>query len=159
VPLKCRIVAAPPPKQVHLAGAIDEHSDVTSAFSQMEALDGASLVLNLEGVIRINSIGLRQWIPLLARLCKARSVVVEGVSYPFVLQANNVSNVFSSAQVKSCVAPYYCSMCEASRTVLVQSDEVRVRDEPPEKKCPDCGAPMEFDELEDYFAFLRRRSG
>ena len=154
--LECRVVQAPPPPHVYLTGAIDEHTDLDRVFAHLYELRADPLILNLEGVIRINSIGLRHWIPLLSRLSSARAVLVEGLSYPFVLQANNVANLLGGVKVRSCVAPYYCTMCEQNHTIVVTTEEIAKTELPPTKACPQCASPMEFDELDDYFDFLRR---
>src|SRR5262245_39793174 len=156
--LECRVVEAPAraPK-VFLSGAIDEHSTLDDVFAKVTKAVGGSLVMNLQGIIRINSLGIRGWIPLMSSLTKGRQVSVEALSYPLVLQANNVANLLAAAQIVSCMAPYFCSLCEANRMVLITADELRGGDGTvPAKACGDCGTPMEFDELDDYFSCLRR---
>jgi hypothetical protein len=152
--LECRVVRDG--ERAYLSGAIDEHTRLTEVFAELARLPGDSLVLDLQGVIRINSLGIRGWIPLITQLTAVRRVVVEGLSYPFVIQANNVYNLLASARVASCMAPYFCRTCEANRMVLVMGSEVHPN-MIPVKICHECGTPMEFDELENYFSFLRRR--
>ena len=154
--IECRVVQAPAPPHVYLSGAIDEHTDLDKVFADLQQVRPDPLILNLEGILRINSIGLRHWIPLVSQLSKSRTVVVEALSYPFVIQANNVANLLAGVEIRSCVAPYYCSLCEMNRTIVVSAEEIRAGELAPPKDCPECGTEMEFDELEDYFAFLRR---
>jgi hypothetical protein len=154
--LACRVVPSPPPPKAYLTGAIDERADLQATFDQLTTLPEGPLVVNLEGILRINSIGLRKWIPLLAALSKSRKLVVEALSYPMVLQANSIANLLPDVRVVSCIAPYYCSLCEATRSTLVRTEEVLAAQLVPAKACPDCNSPMEFDELDEYFNFLRR---
>jgi hypothetical protein len=138
--------------RVYLTGSIDESADLDSAFA---GIDGTCIV-NLEGIERINSMGIHRWIPRIARLAEDHEVEVERLSYPVALQANVVSNLFGGAPVLSCLAPYFCNTCQEDRTATVTADEVRnANGDAPEKRCETCNDPMEFDELDTYFLFLR----
>jgi hypothetical protein len=156
--LECRVVhgSGPQGDRAYLSGAIDEHTRLNDVFAQLTKIPGEALILDLQGVIRINSIGIRGWIPLITQLTSVRRVTVEGLSYPFVIQANNVYNLLAGARVHSVMAPYFCRLCEANRMVLVTGEEVQPSIVPA-KACMECGNQMEFDELENYFAFLRRK--
>ena len=138
--------------RVFLAGVIGENTDLPRAF---EALSG-DVVLNLRDIERLNSIGVHHWIAILTRVLETHRVEIEELSYPFVLQANRVSNLFATAKVRSCLAPYFCAHCDASTTSVVASHEVaQLPSGAPERRCPSCGGTMEFDELDSYFDFLR----
>lgn len=152
--LECRVVKS----EVFLTGSIDEHSSLEKVFAQLAKTRDDPLVVNLQGVLRINSIGVRRWIPLMAALAKSRRVTVSALSYPLVMQANMLVNLMAGAKVVSCMAPYFCGMCQANRMVLVAAHEVRRNEPAPSRGCPECGQPMEFDELDNYFAFFSRQS-
>lgn len=138
--------------RVHLTGSIDESSDLDSAFAEVEG----RCILDLEGVERINSMGIHRWIPVVARLAAENELTVERLSYPVALQANVVANLFGGAPVRSCLAPYFCNTCQDDRTALVTAEEVAsANGAAPEKHCEVCNDPMEFDELDTYFLFLR----
>jgi hypothetical protein len=138
--------------RVCLSGSIDESSDLDGAFAGVEG----RCIVDLEGVERINSMGIHRWIPVIARLAKENEVVVERLSYPVALQANVVANLFGGAPVRSCLAPYFCNTCQDDRTAVVTAEEVAGADgAAPEKRCDVCSDPMEFDELDTYFLFLR----
>jgi len=138
--------------RVYLTGSIDESSDLDSAFDGIEG----RCVVSLEGIERINSMGIHRWIPTITKLAEEHEVVVERLSYPVALQANVVANLFGGAAVASCVAPYFCNTCQEDRTAVVGADEVRATDGgAPDKSCDVCNEPMEFDELDNYFLFLR----
>src|SRR5438067_229922 len=133
-----------------LSGAIDESSDLNSILQPL----GANVRLDLEGVERINSIGIHRWITAFAPFCRGRKVELAALSYPMALQANLVADLFASATIVSCLAPYFCPKCQESRSALVARGEVNPSGEPPPKRCPVCAEPMAFDELENYFAFF-----
>jgi hypothetical protein len=138
--------------RVLLSGSIDESSDLDSVFAGVEG----RCIVSLEGIERINSMGIHRWIPTIAKLAKEHEVVVERLSYPVSLQANVVANLFGGAPVVSCVAPYFCNTCQEDRTAVVTAEEVQAADgSAPEKHCDACDDPMEFDELDTYFLFLR----
>lgn len=138
-----------------LSGAIDDRADLDSIFINLPA----SVAIDLGAVDRMNSIGVKQWVPLMARLTQHHRVSVESLSYPLVMQANCTSNLFGTAEVRSCLAPYFCGKCRTNHTVAVSADEARkAGDGAPAKHCPKCGLEMVFDELDGYFNFLKNGS-
>ena len=140
-------------QRLFLIGSIDEKAHIAPLLGRVSA----DVVINLRQVDRINSIGVHQWIPALAELMRAYAVEVEEVPVPVVMQANFVANLFSGARVRSCLAPFYCSSCHEARTVVVMADEIAADSSTPRKNCPTCKHELEFDELDGYFAFLRRQ--
>lgn len=158
--LQCRVVVkAGSPPQAYLSGAIDENAPLAAIFAELAAAAAApenEITVFMQGVNRVNSIGVRNWVQEIERLTKSRRIRIEGLSYPLAMQANSVANLMGSAEVASCMAPYFCGLCEANRTVSVSRADVDASPLPPAKACPDCGSPMEFDEVDEYFAFLRR---
>jgi hypothetical protein len=141
--------------RVTMSGTIDENSDLDAAFSKLSG----DMVINMKDVERVNSMGVHLWIPVMARLSANHRVVVEEISYAFVFNANAVANLFGSAQVVSCTAPYYCAKCKDHVMVKVTVDEVAAAGgAPPQKRCARCTAAMEFDELDGYFSFFKTRA-
>lgn len=152
MPLEVQVVRSgeKPPRYV-LKGQIDERTQVDKLVGTLD--QGA--VLDLTGVERINSAGLLIWVRWINKATDGRGISVEGISYPMAVQANQLLDLFGSAQIVSCLAPYYCPRCNAARTVVVTADEVRGGVQVPTRACATCGTPMQFDELDDYFQFLR----
>ena len=142
--------------EVFLMGSIDEHAPLEEQFRILDQTPGDPLIVNLQGILRINSIGVRRWIPFITRLGQTRRVRVEAMSYPLVMQANMLMNLMAGVRIASCMAPYFCATCEANRMILVTAEEVAPHRPPPPRSCPECGTPMEFDELDNYFGFLSR---
>lgn len=138
--------------RVALSGAIDEVADLDGIVGDLQQ----DAVIDLGGINRINSIGVHRWIVAISKLSSRHRIWIESCSYPVVLQANVVSNFFAAAEVRSCLAPYYCSGCNKNTTTLVTIDEIRANNGgAPHKACADCGGAMEFDELDTFFNFLR----
>lgn len=141
--------------RVVLRGSIAETVDIAAVFAGIDK----PLMIDLSGVTRINSIGLKHWVSAFGPLSKAVHVDIEGVPYAFVMQANCIRNVFGDAAVRSCLAPYFCASCNASRSpVVTLADLEGAGGGIPVKVCEGCNKPMEFDEFDGYFAFLRHRS-
>jgi hypothetical protein len=137
-----------------LSGSIDENSDIEGMFAQVT---GPAL-LNMQRVERVNSMGVHRWIPLVARCAAQYPLAIEEISYALVQNANVVANLFGSASVRSCMAPYYCARCKENWTVSVSADEVvGAGNMAPVKHCGRCSSAMEFDELDGYFGFFKSR--
>ena len=155
--LQCRVVAREPgPPQAYLSGSIDENAALDKVFAELAAAAAGGMTVFMQGISRINSIGVRNWVQEIDRFTKNRQIRIEGLSYPLSMQANNVANLMGAAEVVSCMAPYFCGLCEANRMVLVTRADVAGTPLAPAKACGDCGSPMEFDEVDEYFSFLRR---
>ena len=135
---------------VTLAGEITEDSD----FRPVLGSAAKRLVINLEGVQRINSTGVREWINFINALGKeSRDVTLDRCSVAIVQQLNMISNFRGQAKVTSIFAPYFCGSCDKDRTRLLDLSQP-LPDLDATMKCPDCGEEMEFDDLPDsYLAF------
>lgn len=140
---------------IFLGGSIDENADVQGVFARVTG----SVIVNMQNVERVNSMGVHRWIPIVTKCASQYRVAIDEISYAVVQNANVVANLFGSAVVRSCMAPYFCGTCKDNRTVSVAADEVTKSGfAPPVKHCGACGSPMEFDELESYFTFFKPRS-
>jgi hypothetical protein len=134
--------------RVRFSGVITEAAD----FSPVVKDAGTSnLILDLEGITRVNSSGVRLWILFIGELSKAaRQLTLDRCSVAVVHQLNMVSNFKGKAAVASFYAPYVCESCgaEKSRLLDVPADAKKLSEPVP---CPSCGAGMEFDDLPDAY--------
>ena len=135
-----------------LRGPVNEDADFSELVAHLRS--AKHIRLELSGVEQINSCGVREWVNFVRALPQASTLELEKCPPSVVSQLNIIRNFAGSAQVLSVYAPYLCDACGHELDVLVD-----VRDgEPPvleEQTCEQCGARMEFDDLEDsYFAFL-----
>src|SRR5687768_13574850 len=131
--------------RITLTGAIDDMVELGPLFLNLPD----QVAVDLRGVERINSIGVRNWVDLMGRITEDHELTIEGVSYPIVMQAICVRSFFGKANVHSCMAPYFCPKCRRLENVVVRHDEVSTG--PAEKRCSSCSEPMYFDELDQYF--------
>lgn len=136
--------------RVTIAGTIDEDADL----SPLAQLSG-SVELDLAGVRRINSIGIRDWIDAMRALSERCSVSFVRCSRAIVEQLNMIHGFLEHHTVRSFFAPMRCEACDRDVDQLFDRQEV-AKDGLPEVPCPSCGVPMELDEIEDtYLHFIR----
>ena len=133
---------------VSLVGVLDENVDLRP----LAALEG-DLAIDLSGVRRISSTGVREWLDLLRSLEGRARISLIRCSPASVTQLNLISNFRGTAHVESFIAPYDCSGCGCECEVLLTA--ALVARGAPAVECPDCGTVMDFAELpERYFTFL-----
>lgn len=139
---------------MRLTGPIDE------AFSGFDPIRTSQVVLELGGLTRITSYGVRQWIKARDQLSQAAKHLYYVNCPPcFVDQLNMVLNFGGPGQVVSAFAPFTCTNCRLEHRVMV--DIVHRYDELLTGKlqaspCPSCKGAMEMDELpETFFGFVR----
>ncbi|QQR88679.1 MAG: hypothetical protein IPJ88_10565 [Myxococcales bacterium] len=141
--------------RIILSGAITEQSDFASV---LEKIDGP-VVLNLSGIESINSIGVREWIRFIDKLCEGnRRVILEECSAPVVRQLNMISNMKGKASVASVLVPYYCGSCGNEQNNVQDMSDFSITKVVEITTCQSCGQNSEFDDLIDsYFAFFQRQ--
>jgi ABC-type transporter Mla MlaB component len=133
---------------VALTGVLDENADLRP----LKVLDGA-VAIDLSGVRRISSTGVREWIDFMRALEGRCTVSLIRCSPASVTQLNLIANFRGPAQVESFIAPYDCAGCGCECEVLL--DAVGATRGVPPVECPDCGTEMDFAELpERYLTFL-----
>ena len=137
---------------ISVSGVIDEHSDFTGIFDGIEA----SCVIDMGGIRRINSCGVREWVNIM----RTTDMEIEYVNCPtaVVEQFNMVPEFLGkNARVKSFYARYYCEDCDNEENFLLDVEQYFADPSDvvvPEFIC-DCGSPFEFDDDEsEYFMFL-----
>ena len=139
-----------------LSGELNEKSNLVP--NQLQLPD--ELVIDLAGIVRINSWGVRHWLRFLTALRQAgKRFTLERCSVPVVTQLNMVANFGGGAEVRSIYAPYHCPRCarDAQRLIELGPDAPEQIQAP--FPCPRCGTQMEFDDLpEAYLTFQRERA-
>jgi anti-anti-sigma regulatory factor len=139
---------------VALRGDIDEKSGFARLVDDVK--DGA--VLDLSGVERINSVGVRNWMELMQALEKqGKRVTLACCAVPVVHQLNMIARFSGAATVASIKAPFLCPACEMSRVVDVDLARPVEPQIAAPVTCPKCRTAMEFDDVPaSYFGFARR---
>lgn len=149
-----RLTITPGAGQLVLAGSIDETSELDKLLGRAQ---NGRLLLDLAGVTFINSLGVRDWIRMLAAAAQ-RAITIElvRVSEPVIHQLNMI--VATRAPTHSFFAPYACDGCGREESMLVDADAHGAQLAqlvPPGMTCPECGAAMVFNDFpERYFSFL-----
>jgi len=140
---------------VKLAGFLDENNNLKKLVAKIPA--GTTAEIDLGGVERINSVGIRDWVNWLAALdANGTRTILVACSPAIVAQINLVKNFAGNGAVKSFQVPYHCRDCDEEKMVLVETAEMsEPGSEPPSCPCASCGRAMDIDEMPDsYFAFL-----
>jgi class 3 adenylate cyclase/anti-anti-sigma regulatory factor len=125
----------------------------------LEGLGPESIVLlDLGGLNRISSLGIRYWMEAVRRLpAGAEAVYVVNAPPPVVDQYLMVSGFAGVSQLLSILAPYACDHCgeEVVRSIdLRASEEFIARGAPPRFLCVSCRGPLRFIDSERDFAEL-----
>jgi eukaryotic-like serine/threonine-protein kinase len=139
---------------VNIAGLVDERF---LGFGDVGT--NKILILNVAGMTRMTSFGVRQWLKAMDALPKTiTDLYLLGCPTFFVDQLNMVLNFGGTGKVLSVMAPFTCPSCgtESGELIDVLAERANlVKGGLPEKECARCGGKLEFDETpESYFAFV-----
>jgi len=150
--LKIDLIEAPDASHYIIAGDVDEN------FRQKEIprLKSPELHLHLKDVGNFNSVGIREWIQLIADLSQHSKLSFHECSVSCIDQINMVPHSLGGGKVESFFAPYYCDCGEETvKLIKVSEHEKELRqNQAPHFLC-ECGKTLEFDALEEtYFQFL-----
>jgi anti-anti-sigma regulatory factor len=141
---------------IRFVGTIDEAFE-GKKLGTTAAAD--TLVLDLGGVKKISSFGIREWIDFVTTAGKhARSIILIECTPKVVDQLNMVANFTGGGRVFSFYAPFRCDYCDTEHRVLLQVDRdhdamksLRLAERP----CLSCKESMYFDEDgATFFSYL-----
>ena len=139
---------------VTVIGAVDERF---VGFGDLGPI--TTLILEVSGLTRMTSFGVRQWLVAMNQLpASLAQVYVVGCPTFFVDQLNMVANLIGRGRVVTAAAPYLCQQCggEAIEVIDVLAERQTLTKVAPHRPCTRCGGRMELDESpESYFAFCR----
>lgn len=139
-----------------LTGVIDADLDRKPLLSARGAV-----ILDLSGVNRITSYGVREWIRTLGQ-CEATYIGYIGCRPSVVAQFNMVAGFACRGEVVSMYLPYVCESCNRPTEHLLDLRakwEVASKGTVPKVICESCGAQAEFDDIPDmYFAYVASQS-
>jgi hypothetical protein len=137
-------------------GTIDESFDGKKIA---RSADGHTLVLDLGGVKKISSFGIREWVDFVGTACKhVQQLVLIECAPKVVDQLNMVANFTAGGRVFSFYTPFRCDYCDSEHRVLldVAKDFEAIRAmKLADRPCPSCKESMYFDEDgSTYFSYL-----
>ena len=146
---------------LRLDGVIDEHSGLVDAPPDLGP-PGPLLVIDLGGVVRINSVGVRDWILWTAELKRQFSVVALCDCPPVVMsEVNLVRNFAEGLLITTFRVPYFCDHCgrESTETLDARALGDAGQRRPPAASCGKPACANTLDDADDNaFAFLEDRS-
>ncbi len=138
------------------AGTLDESFEGIQAAADINC---ETLVLDLGGVRKISSFGIREWVDFItAAATGANSIVMIECAPKVVDQLNMVANFAGSARVYSFYAPFRCDYCNSEHRVLLDVgkdfDAIKAM-KLSERPCPTCKESMYFDDDgATFFSYL-----
>jgi anti-anti-sigma regulatory factor len=142
---------------ITVQGEVDEMSSLQGLF---EASTGR-IVVDVSGITRINSCGIREWVNAIEKLRQGVELEFIRASRVMVKQFNQVAGFRGKGKVISFFAPYYCEGCDLEENILLSvphHKEELLRSHGPEFRCENCGDKLLFDDVEErYFSFVHRQ--
>lgn len=138
------------------SGMIDESFEGKKIAKSIQC---ETLVLDLGGVKKISSFGIREWVDFMQTAVKqAKSTVLIECAPKVVDQLNMVANFAGGGRVFSFYAPFRCDYCDSEQRVLLEVNKdweaiksMKLADRP----CPSCKESMYFDEDgSTYFSYI-----
>jgi hypothetical protein len=137
---------------IAISGIIDEGADL-KGFRKLKG----DVVVDLGGIRRINSYGVRQWVDAMRNMSEDARVVFVRCSPPMVEQMNMIHGFLGRGELRSFYAPMICPECEEPENQLFELEACRAAGgKLPAVKCPTCGALMEVDDIESQYLFFLR---
>jgi anti-anti-sigma regulatory factor len=123
------------------------------------AIKAKKLVLDLGGVVRVSSFGVREWLDFIGVVGRTMDEFYLINCSPKVMnQLNLVTDFTGKGLVFSFYAPYRCDYCETELLVLLNCDrdhEALKKLKAPERACETCGNAEFFDdEPITYFSYI-----
>jgi anti-anti-sigma regulatory factor len=142
-------------QRVVLRGDIDEVAPLETLGQQ---LGGAEVWLDVGGVERMNSGGVRQWL-LFLRAMSGRGIAVRlERCRPVLLRQFHLVRGDQGGQIRSALAPYLCEPCDLRRDQLIDCTGDVAAQIAAAPRCERCGNAMEFDDLPHYYGAAASRS-
>ncbi|MBF0441638.1 MAG: hypothetical protein HQK54_07010 [Oligoflexales bacterium] len=135
-------------------GEIDSEFDTL----KMTPVRKKIIIFDLEHIININSLGIKQWISFVKKFSGIGELIFRKCSIPVIDQLNMIPSVIGAGKIESFFAPYFCD-CSGEIAICISFEEYRdtlARGDIPEFKCKHCGGALTFDDIgESYFKFAK----
>ncbi len=138
------------------SGTIDESFEGKKIARSIQA---DTLILDLGGVKKISSFGIREWVDFATAAVKqVKQMVMIECAPKVVDQLNMVANFAGGGRVFSFYAPFRCDYCDSEQRSLLEVNKdweaiksMKLGDRP----CPSCKESMYFDEDgSTYFSYM-----
>jgi anti-anti-sigma regulatory factor len=133
---------------VSLEGTLSETSDLSALLKEIPP----RVTIDLSGIRRVNSSGVLLWVAFMRDLERHGSqVVLERCSPSVVNQLNSIVGFRGSAQIRSVLAPYFCTSCEREELREIELGPGAAHQLAQPLRCPACGNPCELDDVPEHF--------
>ena len=136
---------------LQFTGTIDE------SFNAKQIAEGIkdTLIVDLSGVKRISSFGIREWLEFL-KIANEKCSAMYFIKCPprIIDQFNMVANFGGKGRILSFFAPYHCDYCERDDNILLEvADQYElIKDKKlPDQPCEKCGNAEYLDEDPETF--------
>lgn len=140
---------------LEVKGSVDEDAN----FAPPDLGSASAVILDLDGVTAINSVGIREWIKWVKTMPSSIALSVRKCPKIIVDQINMVAGFLpSGTTVESFYVPYFSDASGSEKMVLFENGKEFKGGEvfPPAEVTDDSGAAMEMDVIEaKYFKFLK----
>jgi hypothetical protein len=138
-----------------MSGRIDDSAPLSSL---LDGLTSPSIVIDTDGVVFVNSIGVREWMRLLRGLAaKGCSLRLERIADVLITQMNMIPDVRGTASIASFHAQYVCPSCGYEAAPLIDAvkhaAELAAMKAPP-MACGECDAMMELGDYPERYLTL-----
>lgn len=141
--------------------ALQFNGTIDESFNAKQIAEGIKdvLIVDLSGVRRISSFGIREWLEFL-KIANEKCDSIYFIKCPprIIDQFNMVANFGGKGRVLSFFAPYHCDYCERDDSILLEvSDHFdTLKDKKiPDQPCEKCGNAEYLDEdPESFLSYL-----
>ena len=152
--LELRLENTPEATCIHMAGVIDERFAAAQLLQNLAPVT----ILDLDGIKRITSFGVRQWSDAMKSLpATVKHLYLVRCPPCFVDQLNMVLNFGGRAEILTATAIYFCDKCQEERPVRIDvlADRAQIGSgQAPPATCPTCKEPLQLeDDPAQYFRF------
>lgn len=139
---------------LRLTGTVDERAELESLGADI----GTEVWLDVGGIRRVNSIGVRMWVEAMRAIPETVPMYFIHCSTSVIDQCNLVLGFLGHGNIVSFYAPLICEDCNEQQTQLFTTAACLALDgRLPTIECPECHEPMELDDFEEhYLHFLQR---
>lgn len=146
--------------RVSMSGILDETCELPEFATPVTG----RLIIDLEKLAMINSLGCRKWV-LWIKAVKAKQGITLAKCSPAVVNQMNILSGFlpDNVTVESLFVPYHCEACADERFILFHIEQANSAEQianwPEKLDCPQCKSRMELDVLKArYFVFATRKT-
>ncbi len=158
--LRAKVASATAPDAFYalrLEGVIDEHNGLAQITDHLGPSD--TLAIDLGGIKRLNSVGVRDWVNWLRALrVKYRAVIIFDPPPSVMNEVNFVKNFAEGAYITTFYAPLFCARCQKEESRLLETHRIKNGSglSVPSFSCEqsDCENTLD-DDPESYFSFIR----